>query len=103
MNAPSHDWPFHLSKVGVKEHGRKVTPGSFIDSRRSTTSYDFRYGAPNCSKGLQVPRPSDTLVPSPRHMPGYTSAVSMVGMLGDGGMNARLHFVVRSSPSHGVT
>ena len=41
-------------------------------------------GAPNISNGLVVPLPSEMFVPSSRHMPGYTRAVSSVGMLGEG-------------------
>jgi hypothetical protein len=36
------------------------------------------------SKGRVVPRPSERLVPSNMHRPGYTQAVSRVGMLGEG-------------------
>ena len=42
------------------------------------------YGAPMSSNGRVVPRPSERLVASNRQVPGYSSAVSGVGMLGLG-------------------
>ena len=41
------------------------------------------YGAPISSNGRVVPRPSDRFVPSIMPVPGYTTAVSTVGMFGE--------------------
>ena len=42
-------------------------------------------GAPNIVKGLEVPRPSERLVPSSKHVPEYAIAVLVSGIFGDGG------------------
>jgi len=48
------------------------------------------------SKGREVPRPSESQVPSTRQVPGYNSAQLRVGRLGDGRGQGR--FV----PSHAI-
>ena len=53
-----------------------------------------------------MPLPSERLVPSSRHIPGYTCAVSGVGMFGDGGMNASsvsAQRIFRVQPREGTT
>ncbi|CAM5243635.1 hypothetical protein SVIOM74S_04399 [Streptomyces violarus] len=70
--------------MGAKYASLNRTPGrasSFAAAaqRRSTPS------APSSSNGRVVPRPSDRFVPSNRHVPEYTKAVSGVGMFGLGG------------------
>src|SRR5690606_20098279 len=82
--APAHSCPANLWNVGWKYASRKCTPGRpsrFSLAHRSRASI---HGAPNSSKGLVVPRASETLVASNKHIPGYTTAVSTVGMFGDG-------------------
>src|SRR6185437_10099582 len=81
---PLQGLPWYLENVGVKCAGRKRTPGSFFALSACASASASIQGAPVNWNGSVVPRPSDTLVPSTKPIPGYTSAVVSVGMLGDG-------------------
>ena len=67
---PSQASPFHFDADGVKYAAVNTTPGRFFAfiSRASHTA--SRNGAPMISNGQAVPRPSETFVPSKRHVPG---------------------------------
>src|SRR5207249_1564307 len=82
---PPTVFPVYLENVGVKYASLNDTPGNFARFSASDNFHPSIYGAPINSNGRVVPRPSDRLVPSINPMPGYTVAVSSVGMLGDGG------------------
>lgn len=81
---PPMVFPWNLEKTGAKYASLKWTPGR--PSRfTSAAQRPSMPSAPSSSKGRVVPRPSERLVPSKRHVPEYTRAVSGVGMFGLGG------------------
>ena len=47
------------------------------------------HGAPICSNGVSVPRPTEMFVPSIAPMPGYSVAATMFRMFGDGFTHGR--------------
>ena len=78
-----------LWNVGSKKTGLNHTPGSARWLSASARRSPSIHGAPMSSKGRVVPRPSDRCVPSNSTAPGYTMAVSSVGMFGDGRTHGR--------------
>ena len=92
--------------LGVKTVGLNRIPGkrrAFNQIARESASIQ---GAPKCIKGVNVPRPSDTLVPSSRQMPGYTVAVCKSGILGEGLIKGRpvsSNHMERCQPLMGMT
>ena len=79
----------YLEKVGTKYASRATAPSAASSLASSGSNLSSTHGAPLASKGVVVPRPSETFVPSTRPMPGYISAVAGVGMLGEGGTQRR--------------
>ncbi len=80
-----HTRPVHLLNDGLKYAGLALTPGKPMSLRALANSGPSIHGAPSTWKGTEVPRPSDTLVPSSRQVPGYKRAISIDGALGDVG------------------
>ncbi len=81
---PPTVFPWNLENVGVKYASRNRTPAG-AEAFAAAAQRPSIPSAPSSSNGRVVPRPSDRFVPSNRHVPEYTSAVSGVGMLGLGG------------------
>ena len=48
------------------------------------------HGAPICSNGVSVPRPTERFVPSSAPMPGYTVAATMFRTLSERGINIEM-------------
>ena len=73
-----------LARGGREAHGIEPdagNAGAFSVSARRTPSIQ---GAPICSNGVSVPRPTEMFVPSIAPMPGYTVAWIRLRMFGDG-------------------
>ena len=64
-------------------------PGSALAFSAAASAAPSIHGAPICSNGVSVPRPTEMLVPSIAPMPGYSVAATRLRMLGDGFTQAR--------------
>ena len=67
---PEHVSPLNTDDDGVNRTGVKRTPGIPRAFRVEATRVPSIHGAPNCSNGVSVPRPTETFVVSRRPTPG---------------------------------
>jgi FAD/FMN-containing dehydrogenase len=106
MLIPRHSLSLNTEERGVNRTGTKRTPGI-----RRLFRYDERLcasiqGAPTSSKGVSVPRPTETFVVSSSPIPGYKVASVRLRIFGDGFTQVRFvesNHIERRQPSILIT
>src|ERR1017187_409901 len=84
MFTPPHFFCAYTSALGVNSVATKRTPPIARPFRYRASSTASIHGAPSTSKGVSVPRPTETLVPSISPTPGSSNAAVRLRILGDG-------------------
>ena len=103
---PSQLWPLYALAPGVKLTATNRTPAIPRRFRYAANSLPLIHGAPTSSKGVSVPRPTETFVPSISATPGYSVASVKLRKFGDGFTQARpveSNQSPRCHPSMGTT